>query len=543
MSRFYESEVNENSQPDYDAMWIAIEQEASKRKSALQQTNSTRRRRKFVPAAIVFSCFMVIAVPVFAGVALNWDSLTGGRSVTNALNNGIGQRYDLSESNKGVTMSLNGVVTDGETMKMIVSLDSGADPTLYDAIGFERTTITDESGTKEKANGYLNYDKTSGKLLGIYETKDELQHNKKNYTLDAEDLVFYKDMDVPLKSDHKAGDVISTGSKQYPSIDIQSVAQAKNQVVVRYKVSASLSDGGRGNPHLIMKKNSSEYIQAVPTVLPNDGSDLLIEQVFNLTQKEWEAAELHFKYMEETKRVAGTWKFDFKADGNKASEAIFSRKLLSSAEFQQTTGITLGQLVITPLEIVVQIQEDKSNERFKEGVVWYNTVRLAIGDKEIKGGYNIKGADPKKYQHVYGFESPEWYKDWSTVPMKLVLKDAVVTKHDPSKNWITLSQPVEKKQSAELKVDGYHIYFNYYMDGKDLIVESESDSPGFKGVNQTMMRFDGEVVYPVGISKGIVSTGVNVDRYENVAMDGKMELNPGFYSYYDSGRDVEVKLN
>ncbi|OAB32669.1 RNA polymerase subunit sigma [Paenibacillus macquariensis subsp. defensor] len=543
MDRDHESEVDVNSQPNYDKMWTAIEQEASRRKLVMQQKKSTRRRRKFVPAAIVFSCFMVIAVPTFAGVAMNWDSLIGGSNFTTALNNGFGQRYDLSVSNEGVTMKLNGVVTDGEKMKMIVSLDSNEEPTLYDGVAFEGTSITDESGTREKVIGNLNYDIASGKLLGIYETKDELQHHKKKYTLEAENLIFLKDMDVPLKSRHQAGDVVLTGSKQYPNIQIQSVNQAKNQITVRYNVSASKSDQGKGNPHLVIKTTNNGSIQGVPTQLPNEGSDLLIEQVFNLTEEEWHAAELHFNYIEETKRIAGKWNFDFKVDGKKASEAIYSRKLQSNAEFQQKTGITLDKLVITPLEIEVNIQEDNTLEFPEGGKVSYNSVRLVVGDKEIKGSYYLKGADPKNYQPMYLFQSPEWYKDWSQVPIKLILQDAVVTKYDPSKNWITIAKPVEKKQSAQLIVEEYNIRFTYYTDGKDLIVESESDSPGFKGVGQTIMRINDERVYPESVYKGMVSPSVNVDRYKNIAMDDKLELNPGHYSYNDSGRDMEVNLD
>ncbi|WP_245699963.1 hypothetical protein [Paenibacillus glacialis] len=136
----------------------------------------------------------------------------------------------------------------------------------------------------------------------------------------------------------------------------------------------------------------------------------------------------------------------------------------------------MEKLVITPLEIDVNIPKDESLEFPKEGEVSYNTVRLVVGDKEIKGDYYLKGVDPKNYQHMYLFQSPEWYKDWSQVPIKLILKDAFVRKYDPSKNWITLSQPVEKKQSTQLTVEDYNVHFTYYTDGKDLIVESESDS-------------------------------------------------------------------
>ncbi|MMZ69500.1 hypothetical protein D1872_323480 [compost metagenome] len=75
-----------------------------------------------------------------------------------------------------------------------------------------------------------------------------------------------------------------------------------------------------------------------------------------------------------------------------------------------------------------------------------------------------------------------------------------------------------------------------------MIVESKSGSPGFKGVNQTTMRINGKEVVPEIIAKGMVSTGVNVDRYKNIELDGKLELNPGIYKYSDPGRDIEVFL-
>lgn len=549
MGRDHECEVDVNLQPNYDTMWTEIEQEVSKRKSVMEQ-NSTYHRRKFVPATIVILCFMVIAVPAFAGVALNWDSLIGGKNVTTALNNGFGQRYDLSVSHEGVTMSLNGVVTDGEKMKMIVSLDSEESPTLYDAVVLERTSIIDESGTSEKVNGYLKYDKTSGKLLGIYETKDELQTNKKKYTFEAENLVFYKFKEALLNSSHQVGDVISTGTKQYPNIQIQSVTESKNQLMVRYKVSASSLDGGKGNPHLVLKTKNNGNIEGMITQLPHEGSDLLIEQIFKLTEEEWETADLYFNYIEEAKRVDSTWNFDFTVDGKKASEAIYSRKLQASMELQQKAGMTLENLIITPLKIKVDILQDISNKRQQEeGTVFYKTVHLTIGDKKIKGEFNFgkvdpkKGIDPKKNAIGYQFESPEWYKDWSPVPMKLMLKDAVVTKRDKTTNWITLSKPSKKKQFAGLKLEGFEIRFTYYMDGKDLIVQSESDSSQFKGIDQSMMRVDGNEVYLESAVRGMVTTNTRIERYKIDDMEGILELNPGFYKYSDPSLDMVVNLD
>lgn len=250
-------------------------------------------------------------------------------------------------------------------------------------------------------------------------------------------------------------------------------------------------------------------------------------------------ASLHFSYIEEAKRISGTWKFDFKADGQKASEAIYTKKLYNSPEFQEKTGITLDQLVVTPLDIQILIDE---NDSLKKGIVHYNTAQLVIGDKTITGGWNLKGDHSESYQHLFQFESPEWYNNWSDVPMKLILKDAVIEKRDTSKNWITINKPKEEKQFTSLDVDGLDIEFTYYTEGENLIVESSSKSPHFKSVNQTTLRINGKEVVPEITPKGMISTGTNIDSYKDIPFDEKIELNPGIYKYSAPSRNEEIKL-
>ncbi|WP_211746957.1 DUF4179 domain-containing protein [Paenibacillus sp. Marseille-Q4541] len=539
MSQYFEKEEH-IPQPEYEKMWTAIEQEVFKRKAIIGHAKAKagfRRRMKMVPVSIVFSCFLLVAIPAFASVALNWD-MVGGRSITNALNNGIGQRYDLKTTNAGITVNLNGVVTDGEHMKMLISLDSVIDPERYNDVDFEQVVMTNKSGMKEEANGTLNYDPISDQLLGVFQTDDTLKDRKKAYSLEIQNLVFYRNKDIPLKSDLLAGSSIDTEINQYPSIHIESVRQDNNQTVVRYKVAASPSNSGDGNPHLVMKTGNNEF-EAVPTILPSDSSELLIEQVFNMTEQDWKAADPHFSYMEEAERINGAWKFDFRADGKKASEAIYSKELQLGPEIQNTTGITLDKLIVTPLNIEILITDKGS---LTSGDVHYKSAELVIGNHTVSGVQTIKGNDPENYQHLYQFESPEWYNNWSDVSMKLILKDAVIEKRDTSKNWITLHRPSEEKQFTELNVDGYPIQFTYYTDGNELIVESKSDSPGFKGISQTTMRVNGTEVVPEVMPKGMVSTGVNIDHYKNIDLDGELQLNPGIYKYSDPSRDIEINL-
>ncbi|GIO34140.1 MULTISPECIES: DUF4179 domain-containing protein [Paenibacillus] len=548
MSRYFENEVRENVQacerPDFDRMWSRIEREVAERKAGVVPTEAApRSRKKYIPAAIVFSCFMVAAVPAFAGVTLNWDHLYGGKSVTRALDNGIGQRYDLDASSNGVTMSLKGVVTDGERMKLLVAVDAGMKPEEYDVVVLEHMAIKDKAGHEEPLSGYLQYDGASGKLLGIYETKDTLKDGKKTYTLEAGNLVYYKSEAVPLKQKPAVGTEIKTGETRYPSLNIKSVVGSSEGLSVRYNVNAAeAKDGGSGDPHLTVTYGG-QTVRGSVTQLPPEGEGIPMEQVFpRMAAKDWENADIRFNYLKESKRIEGSWSFHFQTDGKKAGEAIYSRPLQTSGEFREKARKSLDRLTVTPLEIIAGINEETPQERGKWFEVNYDDVRLQIGDQEIKGSYTIKGDDPAKYRKAYAFESPEWYKDWSGVPMKLILKQAVVMKRDTSANWLALHRPTAEKQTAEMNLESSQVRFTYYMDGKDLVVESEPVSGPVKGIGQSMLRVDGEDVYPEYAPRGPGALGKNIERYPDFNMSHTLEINPGIYRYSDPGRDVEMAL-
>lgn len=545
MSRFYKERVQEKLQapphPDYDRMWENIEREVSARRLNASSVKSAGTRKKWIPAAIVFACFMAAAVPVFAGVSLNWSSLYGGRTVSNALNNGIGQRYDMNVTSKGVTMSLKGVVTDGERMKILVSIDADAKFEAQDAVELEHVVIKDESGGEEPVNGYLRYDEASGKLLGIYEANDILKQGQKSLTLEADNLVTYKPVEKLLNKVPKAGDTIATEEALYPEIRVKSVTESKNSLAVRYNVAVTDHKvEGRGDPHLTLDNGSRGML----TQLPPEDDGVLIEQLFsNMTLKDWEASKPSFNYMKETVRIPGAWSFHFQADGKKASEAVYTQSLQGVEEFKQKTGVQLDQLIITPLEIVISIKDDRSmEERSTQADVMFKDVRLQVGGQEITGSYTIKGDDPSHYTHVFAFESPEWYKDWSKVPMKLLLKNANVTMRDVTRNWMTLKQPSALKQSVDIMLESFIVHFTYYMDGKDLVVESDSESDIFRGISQTTLKVDGKTLFPKMTPRGPGAQSKHIDRYPDFAMKHTVELNPGFYIYYDAGRDMEFML-
>lgn len=107
-----------------------------------------------------------------------------------------------------------------------------------------------------------------------------------------------------------------TGVSQFPAIHIELVRHADNQTVIRYKVEVASSDLESVNPRLRVH-TGSQVVDAIPTILPNEEKGLLIEQVFDITEADWANANLHFNYVEAAKRLTGTWKFDFVANGKK----------------------------------------------------------------------------------------------------------------------------------------------------------------------------------------------------------------------------------
>ncbi|MEK4274023.1 DUF4179 domain-containing protein [Paenibacillus sp. FSL R7-0026] len=534
----YSNKEKNISPPDYDLMWTTIEKEAHKRRVNLNSSQKPAGyRAKAIPISIIFTFFLLVAIPVFASMTIDWDRI-GGRGVASAINNGIGQQYDLQSASSGVTMNLSGVVTDGEKMKMLISLDTSIDLSKYTGFATEKNILKDESDSNAKVYGYLGYDPESQKLIGVYETPDTLKDGTKEFTFEAQNLIFYRDRDVSLKSNQHTGEPMLTGVSQFPAIHIESVRHADNQTVIRYKVEVASSDLESVNPHLRVH-TGAQVVDAIPTILPNEEKGLLIEQVFDISEADWANANLHFNYVEAAKRLTGTWKFDFVANGKKASEAIYTKKLYTNPEFQAKTGVTLDQLVITPLNLQILIDEEGS---YTEGIVQYKSIQMIIDDKTITGVQTTKGGRSENNQQLFDFESPEWYQNWSDVPMKLILKDAIVQKRDTTKNWIHLNEPKKQKQYTKLTVDGLEIQFSYYRDGENLIVESYSKTPSSRGINQTMLRINGKEVVPEMNPQGMTPAKIHIDTYKDIPFDGHIELNPGIYKYSDPDKNVEIQL-
>lgn len=537
--------------PNYDTMWANIERKVAAHKTHSITTPITRKNvtRKWAPAAIVLACCLTISVPVFAGVTINWNNLFGTQTIHSALENGIGQQYDLSETQHSVTMNLHGVVTDNDQMKILVSLDLLSMPD-YEVVDFQSTTLSEDGKTAKPIYGYFTKDKDSGKLLGMYTLNDTLKLKQKDYQLSAKDLVFYKTESVPAVWKGKLNEKIDLASKHYPSFTVQSIVQNQGKVAIRYTIATALpvDQANRNDPRLELSLQGQPIKTVSRTLLPSEGNDMLLEDIYQLSEEQLKAAAWSISYLTEAQRINGTWNFHFAVDGKKASDAIYTRLLTPDPKLLEHSAISLQKLIVAPLSIKIPFDRiGEGSERWAQlGDVEFNKITLQVGDQMIDGWYQTTQNERNERNGEYfRFNTPGWYQDWSGVPMKLILKEPIVTKRDTSRNWITLEAPGTTKQHAAVHMpEGFDIQYTYYRDGDDLVVESDSPSPIFYLISQSVLRLKGDdkQILPEYRPSGPNTIGKKIEHYKDIPRDAAIEINPGIYLYRDPSREATIQI-
>ncbi|WP_018754576.1 DUF4179 domain-containing protein [Paenibacillus terrigena] len=542
---------NDEQSPDYETMWANIERKVAAHKARHADPSNTRRTvtRKWAPAAIVIACCLTVSVPVFADVKINWSNLFGTQTVHSALKNGIGQQYDLRETQQGVTMNLHGVVTDNDQMKILVSLDIPNMP-KYEVIDFDSTTLSEYGQKAKPIHGYFSKDKDSGKLLGMYTLNDTLKSKQKDYHLSAKDLIFYQTESVPVPWNGKLNEKLDLPSKPYLSITVQSIIRDQGKVAIRYTIATAepMEQASRNDPRLELSLQGQRVNTVSRTLLPSEGNEMLLENVYQLNDEQLKSAVWNVSYLAEAQRYDGTWDFHFAVDGKKASEEIYTQPLTPDAKLLEHSAISLQKLVVAPLSIQIPFERTMTGRDrwIKIGDVSFKDITLKVGDQTIKGWVSpITNERNELTGEYFGFETPGWYQDWSGVPMKLILKKPIVDKRDTSRNWITLQTPREEKQQASVRMpEGFDIQYTYYRDGEDLIVESSSPSPVFYLISQSVLRLKGNdnQILPEYRPAGPNAIGKKVERYKDIPRDSTIEINPGIYLYHDPSREAEIQI-
>ncbi|MGF7036583.1 hypothetical protein J2T17_007657 [Paenibacillus mucilaginosus] len=543
------SQRDEVQEPDFEAMWGRMQTSRNKGDSnpdSVTPRDSGRGwvyslRPRLLPFAISAGC-LLLSVPVVAGMTLGWPVFMDRIGITTAVEGGFGQRIDKTLSSGGVTVNLQGVVKDESRIDILFSMNARELPT-YDMIRFGRSELVSESGRKVELSSLFPERDSDGEIRGLLEADYPMDSGKERYDLTLGDLSLYRYASSelgPAEELLREGQQAQTGQPAFPQLKMQSVHREGEMLSIQYSLPGALQDHLITNPMLQLVVGEKTIKAEYAAVAPGASNEVITQLNFRVGDRELREAAVQLNYLEAFHRVAGSWNTSFEADGRKAAEVSYRRNLDPGATVNDANK-ELKELIVTPMQIRVAFKSTWQGVPQGGTIVDYEGLDLMLGDELIRGSMRSYG------ENLYMvFETPEWYKDWSTVPMKLVLSGGILTKRAKWEDAVTLSSPSDAKQQVRAMLDGPQVTFTYYRSGGDLVVESQSDDPSFKGISQSCILTSDGVVYPDDDFDPPGGNGTNhrVERYTNLLNKnaGELRLSPGFYRLNDPDRRLEIKL-
>ncbi|MEF3303747.1 DUF4179 domain-containing protein [Paenibacillus sp. GYB003] len=527
--------------PDFETMWERIERQvAVKGDASHRMRRSSRTRKRRILPIVVAASLLLAATPVVAGYSFEWSDVLGRIGIRTAMEQGFGQRIDQTISSEGTTMQLYGAVADDKRLNVLFTLDVPGLPS-DGILEFERSTLQYESGEQIPLLGIFRRDEQDiGKLRGFFEANYGAGGKKQQLKLDVSNLIVYGYRHSALDWKPDQLDKASADFPQQPfsRIEIESVMSKDDIVTIKYRIRASGKESVRSDPHLTLHSGKETVKPTYSAVLPSERDDTIVQQTtYRIAPEEWSRISFGFAFLEKTRVIPGHWVASFEFDGRKAAQATYIRRLEADKAVNDS-DMELRRLVVTPMSIRLYF-DDKWKKQAGTSTVHYENAYLELGGHRIRGYLQAKQNGDRYLE----FESPEWYKDWSKVPMKLMLSDAKIGVLAAKDEFIQLTNPSEHPQTVQTTLSGLPVSFTYFKKDGKLVVQSESPSPSFGGITQSFLQVNGGRAYPEMNPTPPGGNGFNrkVETYKNVP-DGDLLLNPNSYVLLEPERSEQVQL-
>ncbi|MEK3884466.1 DUF4179 domain-containing protein [Paenibacillus sp. PL2-23] len=529
-------------EPDYEIMWGRIEKRLGHVRPITTRPGISGNKKKTIILAA--SVAIMTAVPVVASVHNSgWESLWNGQSSYNAIELGLGNRLDHTVTSGGIAMTLNGVATDDQRMNILLTMDD-TDLPAYDVVTFDRSQLASEKGVEDGIQVQLKHVPEEGRLYGLATVQNNLGDGRERYQLTLDHLVFYKYTSVPvaIKPAQSQGKAVQLVGSPAKSIAIISTIRENNVLTVRYELNG-VNDYLKHNPQLQLVSGDQVLKPQNSALLPSEKPNVLLRQsTFNISDADLAKARFELAALEEAGRKEGSWRFDFKAAGKKAAQAIFAMTLNPDTVVNDSY-MKFTELVVTPLEIRLMYDEKQNFPEPGQPLIQYETVKLIADGRELDSGTGFNTTEDGRYYRR--FELPSWYeqKAWGSVPIQVILSGQKAQERAEADHAVTLAQPSASKKTATTEQHGATVTFTYYKDGKDLMVESASDNPLFGGITQSYLNINGERMFPElnPTPPGGNGTNRKVERYVNVP-NGDLTLNPFLYVWFDPKATTVLQL-
>ncbi|MGN7765242.1 DUF4179 domain-containing protein [Paenibacillus sp. 22594] len=532
--------------PDFDDMWTRIEQ-AESNSSWLQAGRASaipRRTRSWSKIAAVASLsVLVAAAPVYAAIHYDWGNLLrSNEGIQAALDQNLGQHLGQSITKDGVTLTLQTAIVDENRTVILYSLNVGKhrDTDFWNVKGM---TLKGTKGSyKEGEYNYEQWDEENQRYNGYFESnwvpgKDT---EKITLTADAVDLKTAQSKELSLNPASPEVQSFNIGREGMQKIDVQPLVQSKDKLLLLGGVTFDDPLAKAWVYPQIAAYNGTTMVKELPggtSGEPGDHGEYKLKHFLKADEITPGQTSFKLQYWKQERNISGPWSFELELSKKQMESGTIIKKLDIPLEPGDTDN-TIENMVITPTQIRLTLRNEGTG--FKDQMP-YKKSYLLVNGRTLEGGFYVSSSVDHRLVTVR-FERPSDLVIDGQTPIIYVGK-YMVTVHDDDKAPILLTNISTKKQSFIRETGGYPVEWTYYMQGKDLYIETGSEDPHFGGINQTNMG--GEYNDPLGkpVTANFNGDGNNkaIDVYKNFK-DTEASVYMYYYTTDDPDKETRVQL-
>lgn len=514
-------QLNDNeavTYPDFNKMWDRIEKVEDPFPEKLSSTDvrGGHRARNWRRVTIAASLSALLAAaPVYAAIQYDWGNLLSDRhGIQAALEQNLGQQLEQSVTKDGVTLTLHTAIVDENRTVILYSLDVGKKEDLE----FWRVngmSMKDEQGNNIEAEFYYEqWDEEQQRYNGYFESNWVPGKDEANVTLTAAAVQSFTqaEKELPLDSSSPQPQTFELGVEGMKSIEVKPFDQNGDKQLFASAVTFDNPDAKEWTYPQIVAYKGETKINSMPggaMGTPGDNGEYTMKQYFEAAKIPKEGTAYRLQYTKQEQNISGGWSFDLQLNKKLMESGTIKTALNAPLEAGDTLH-SFEQMVITPTQIRVTLRAKEKHTQLP-----YYKYHLEVGGNSLEGGlFRSPNDDP--FLTTIRFERPSGL----AIDEQTVITFAgkyKVTVHDEDKTPLLLKNISAEKQTVIRNTGGYDVKWTYYMQGKDLYIETESDDPHFGGVNQTHIGLGNERIIGRPVTVNFAGDGNNkaIDVYKD----------------------------
>lgn len=531
--------------PDFEAMWTRIEQAEShsSRVPAPMASDVPRRRRRSWSkiAAVASLSVLVAAAPVYAAIHYNWGNLLRSKAgIQAALDQNLGQQLGQSITRDGVTLTLRTAIVDENRTVILYSLDVGKrkNTDYWNVLGM---TLKNTPGNdKEGETNHEQWDEQNQRYNGYFESdwtpgQDTM---KVTLTADSVNLKTVQARELPLNVESNEVQSFCIGQDGLEKIDIQPSIQSQDELLLLGAITFDDPLAKEWAYPQIAAYNGTTMVKELPGGTfgeTGDHGEYKLKHFFKADEITAGQTLFKLQYWKQERNIAGPWSFEL----NLSKKQMESGTIIKKQNVPLEPGDNenwIENMVITPTQIRLSLRY--TGKGFQQQMPYKKSFLLVDGITLESDFYEYSSDDHNLV--TLRFERPSDLVINGETPI-LYIGKYKVTVHDDDKAPILLKNISAEKQTFIRETGGYPVNWTYYMQGKDLIIETSSEDPHFGGINQTHMGESYKDPLGKPLTTNFHGDGINkaIDVYKNFkGTDATVYM----YYYTTDDPDKETKV-